>query len=186
MLKLNIWASPLCFVCVPQAWCSLWNHLLRSYHLVHQPPLTSGRGSHIPSNVLGRAGKSHDCRTSLLVTLSLPLLHPTGCSAAATGEMCLRASAPQAFGPLPGQQGGSMFTKAWKQSFHVLDEMRAFHFLRRAEWLTESLHRPGSQIGSSELPVLCSWDISPLAEVCVLVICNPGSSYPAGQLGWHE
>lgn len=34
-------------------------------------------------------------------------------------------------------------------------------------------------MGSSDLPALCSRDISHLAEVCVLVICNPGSSNPA-------
>lgn len=72
MLKLNIWASPLCFVYAPQVRRSLWSHLLRCYHLVHQPPLTSGRGSHIPSNVLGRAGKSRDFRAPLLATLCLP------------------------------------------------------------------------------------------------------------------
>lgn len=41
-------------------------------------------------------------------------------------------------------------------------------------------------MGSSELPALCPRGISPLAEVCVLGICNPGSAYPAGQLGWHK
>lgn len=147
MLKLNIWASPLCFVCVPQAWCSLWNHLLRSYHLVHQLPLTSGRGSHIPSKMLGRAGKSHNCRARCWLHSACPLLHPTDYSVAATGEMCLRASAPQAFGPFPGQQCGNVFSKTWKQSFHVLDEMKAFHSPRRTEGLTEDLHRPWGSDG---------------------------------------
>lgn len=71
-----------------------------------------------------------------------PLLHPTGCSAAATGAVCLRASAPQAFGPFLGQQCGSVFSKTWKKSFHVLDKMRTFHSLRRAEGQTEGLHSP--------------------------------------------
>lgn len=72
MLKLNIWASPLCFVYAPQARRSLWNHLPRCYHLVHQLPLTSGWGSHVPSKVLGRAGKSRDFGAPLLATLCLP------------------------------------------------------------------------------------------------------------------
>ena len=72
MLKLNIWASPLCFVYTPQAPCSLWSHLPRCYHLIHQPPLTSVPGSHIPSSVLGRAGKSRDFGAPLMVILCLP------------------------------------------------------------------------------------------------------------------
>lgn len=72
MLKLNIWASPLCFVYTPQVRCRLWSHLPRCYHLVHQPPFTSGRGSHIPFSMLGRAGKIQDFGALLLATLCLP------------------------------------------------------------------------------------------------------------------
>ena len=70
MLKLNIWASPLCFVYATQMRHRLWSHLLRCYHLVHQLPLTSGQGSH--SSVLGRAGESRDFGALLLATLCLP------------------------------------------------------------------------------------------------------------------
>lgn len=72
MLTLNIWASPLCFVYAPQRRCSLWSHLQRFYHLIHQPPLTSARGSLIPSSVQGRAGKGQDFGGLLLVTRCLP------------------------------------------------------------------------------------------------------------------
>lgn len=75
MLKLNIWASPPCFVYTPQARRSLWSHLPRCYHLVHQPSLTSGWGSHVPSNVLGRAGKSWDFELHCWPRSACPL-HP--------------------------------------------------------------------------------------------------------------
>lgn len=144
MLKLNIWASPLCFVFVPQAWCSLWNHLLRSYHLVHQPPLTSGRGSAFPLMCWEGLGK---------VTIAEPPCWPhQPAPAPPHGLLCCnvnpiphhysnvsQASAPQA-PSLGSRECGSMVTKTWKQPFHVLDEMRAFP--RRAEGLAEGLHSP--------------------------------------------
>lgn len=54
-----------------KAQSSLWSYLLRCYHLIHQPPLTSAQGFYISSSVLERAGKSQDFRALLLVTLCL-------------------------------------------------------------------------------------------------------------------
>lgn len=173
MLKLNIWASPLCFAYAPQAQCSLWSHLLRCYHLIHQPPLTSGQGSHITSNVLGRAGKSRDFRARLLVMLCL--LPASTSQTALQLPLVQRVRGPQLhrrFDPFPGQQCGNTFGATLNQSFHVLEKMSGLHVPRRVGGLAQPWT---SGTGSYMLPVPCPQGVNPSVEVCVLGVCRPRS-----------
>lgn len=131
MLKLNIWASPLCFVSAPpRAVQSLEPSAeMLSPHSSAAPHLRLGLPHFLQCAGKGW-GELGSWSSATGHAAPAPCAHRIGCSAAAAGAASPRASGAPALGPSLGQPRGNTFGTNLNQSFYVLEKMRALHVPR--------------------------------------------------------